>query len=254
MIARASAILRAVGVARSAGATTTELAHNTGIPRPTVHRMLTTLAAEGLVDRAADSGLWFLGPEAYLLGLAAANRYDAAPLAAPILLALTRDTAESAFLSVRRGDETVCVAAEEGSFPLRSHVLYPGKRLPLGVASAGLVVLAHLPDMEVAKYLDRARLENEWGAGHSGEAIEQRLHQTRLRGYSVNPGLLVEGSWGIGAAVFDALGQPGWALSLTGVQARLAGERQHLLGATLLRAAHSLTRRIRTCLSTATET
>ncbi len=244
VITRVAAILRAVGRERG-GATTTAIARSTDIPRATAHRMLTALAEQGLIDREPATGLWFLGPEIYLLGSVSTSRYDAAPVADDLLRGLADDTGESAFLSARRGWETVCVSAVEGSFPLRSHVLYPGSRFPLGIASAGLVVLAHLPDSESDEYLQRSALEKEWGAAHSRAGIEERLRRTRIDGYSLNPGLLVEGSWGIGAAVFDALGQPQWALSLTGVQARMAGERTAHLGETLLRAAHELTRRLR---------
>ncbi len=245
VITRAAAILRALADARSDGLTTTELARTTDTPRATAHRMLTALAGEGLVDRASDTGLWFLGPEIYLLGSVAATRYDAAPLATDILRTLARDTGESAFLSARRGDESVCVSAEEGSFPLRSHVLYPGKRFPLGVASAGIVMLAHLPDSEIAAYLDRVDLTGDWGADHSRAQLRRRIEQTRVSGYSVNPGLIVEGSWGIGAAVFNELGQPMWALSLTGVEMRFDARRQAALGESLLLAAHTLGQRLK---------
>ena len=64
-------------------------------------------------------------------------------------------TEESAFLSVRRGDETVCLLREEGSFPIRSFVLSEGVRFPLGVASAGLAILAFLPPHDVDAYFER---------------------------------------------------------------------------------------------------
>lgn len=243
VITRAAMLLRAL--ADTHGITTTELARATNMPRATTHRMLTALAGEGLVDRAPDTGLWFLGPEIYLLGSVAAARYDAAPLATDILRALARDTGESAFLSARRGDESVCVSAEEGSFPLRSHVLHPGKRFPLGVASAGIVMLAHLPDADIAAYLDRIDLTTEWGETHSRANLLRRIDQTRVNGYSVNPGLIVEGSWGMGAAVFNELGQPMWALSLTGVEMRFDAQRQAALGESLLLAAHTLGQRLK---------
>ena len=245
VVTRVAAVLRVVGSAGGDGVTTTALARSAAIPRATAHRLLTALADQGLIDRAPSTGLWFLGPEVYLLGSVATSRYDAAPVADDILRALAGDTGESAFLSARRADESVCVSAVEGSFPLRSHVLYPSKRFPLGVASAGLVVLAHLSDAEGQDYLGRTDLAGAWGSAHSRAAIESRIQQTRISGYSVNPGLVVEGSWGIGAAVFNALGQPQWALSLTGVEARLAGERTELLGEALLRAAHELTQRLK---------
>jgi DNA-binding IclR family transcriptional regulator len=245
VITRVAALLRAVGGASSAGATTTTLSRDTGIPRATAHRLLTALAEQGLIDREAATGLWFLGPEVYLLGTVAGIRYDAAAVADDILHALARDTGESAFLSARRGSETVCVSAVEGSFPLRSHILYPGRRFPLGVASAGLAILSHLAVDDRDRYLAGVDLETDWGAAHSRDAVAARIADTLVTGYAVNPGLLVEGSWGIGAAVFDALDNPHWALSLTGVQSRFAGERTGELGRALLQAAHHVTQRLR---------
>jgi DNA-binding IclR family transcriptional regulator len=180
----------------------------------------------------------------WLLGSLAADRYDITGSARDILRRLSRDTGESAFLSTRRGDETVCVAAEEGSFPLRSHVLHPGIRFPLGVASAGLVILAHLTDREIDDYLGRIDLTDQYGASHADEQVRDRIEATREQGYAVNPGLLVEGSWGMGSAVFNHRGAPAWALSLTGVQTRYSPERRLELGRILLQAAHELRQRL----------
>lgn len=244
VLGRATALLRAVGAAEPTGASTTELAKATGLARPTAHRLLTSLTEEGFLDRDAATGRWALGPEMYLLGSAAAGRYDITEQARSVVHALARESGESAFLSTRRGDETVCLLREDGSFPLRSHVLYEGIRLPLGVASAGLVILAHLPDREIEEYLGRADLQPEWGPQHHHDGVRERIAATRESGYAVNPALLVEGSWGIGAAVFDRSGKPAWALSLTGVETRFRPERRHELGTLLLHQAHVLTGRL----------
>jgi DNA-binding IclR family transcriptional regulator len=240
VVGRVGALLRAVGAAEPAGASTTELATATGLARPTAHRLLTSLAAEGLIDRDTKTGRWSLGPELYLLGSGAAHRYDVTEQAREVVIRLARETGESAYLSARRGDETVCVLSEEGSFPLRSHVLHVGIRFPLGVASAGLVILSHLPDRDIDEYFARTRLDSTWGASHSERAIRARIDAARTTGYAVNPALIVEGSWGVGAAVFDRDGRPGWALSLTGVETRFKPQRLPELGAVLLEHAHRL--------------
>lgn len=240
MIGRATALLRAVGSAEPHGASTTELGRATGLARPTAHRLLSTLADEGMLDRDVKTGRWMLGPEVYLLGTLAAGRYDVTDHARDIVHALAEASGESAFLSARRGEETVCLLREDGSFPLRSHVLYEGIRLPLGVASAGLVILAYLPEREIDEYLGAVDLTAGWGEAHSENAIRERISHTRETGYAVNPGLLVEGSWGMGAAVFDAAGRPAWALSLTGVETRFRPERRAELGTLLMEQAHRL--------------
>ena len=240
VIGRAAAVLRAVSAAMPRGLGTTAVATATGLSRPTAHRLLASLAAEGFVDHDAATARWVPGPELYLLGAVAAERYDVTAVARPFVASLAAASGESAFLSARRGDETVCLLREDGSFPIRSHVLYEGIRFPLGVASAGLAILAFLLAAAVERYLASADL-GAFGDAHSPDRVRARVEVTRSTGYAVNPGLLVEGSWGMGAAVFDAAGQPAWALSLTGIQARFSDERRPELGRLLLDHAHRLT-------------
>ncbi|MFJ3471962.1 IclR family transcriptional regulator [Microbacterium maritypicum] len=244
-IARAARLLRLVTAAGSDGASLQELAVAAALSRSTAHRLLSALKSEGLVDRDGASTRWMPGPELFLMGSVAAARYDVTTLARDVVRSLAVKTEESAFLSVRRADETVCLLREEGSFPIRSFVLSEGVRFPLGVASAGLAILAFLPDHDVDAYLDRhPELEGAWGRAHGQSPLRARLAETKERGYAVNPGLIVEGSWGLGAAVFDRAGRPEWALSLTGVEFRFGPERMAELGRALLAHAHQLSARI----------
>jgi DNA-binding IclR family transcriptional regulator len=55
---------------------------------------------------------------------------------------------------------------------------------------------------------------------HAEPRLRARLRETHARGFALNPGLIVAGSFGIGAAVFTSSGHPQWALSLTGVEFR----------------------------------
>ncbi|MEO8094832.1 MAG: IclR family transcriptional regulator [Pseudolysinimonas sp.] len=244
VVGRVAAVLRAVSASMPGGIGTRAVADATGLARPTAHRILDSLAADGFVDRDREGARWYLGPELYLMGAIAAERYDITDLARDSLRALAADTGESAFLSARRGDESVCLLREEGSFPIRSFVLYEGIRFPLGVASAGLAMLAFLPPEQVERYLAAADLTPRWGEAHSANAVRRRIAETRARGYAVNPGLIVEGSWGMGAAVFDRSGQPAWALSLTGVESRFSAARQPELGRLLLDHAHRISQRL----------
>ncbi|GAA2990426.1 IclR family transcriptional regulator [Microbacterium terrae] len=244
-MARAALLLRLVTAAGDGGLTVAEAARRSDLTRPTVHRLLTALRQEGLVDLDEKTATWMPGPELYLLGQVAASRYDITAIARDIVRSLAVRTEESAFLSVRRGDETVCLLREEGSFPIRSFVLSEGVRFPLGVASAGLAILAFLPPHDVDAYFDRhPGLGERWGAAHGEARLRRRLAETQARGYATNPGLIVEGSWGMGAAVFTREGHPQWALSLTGVEFRFGPDRLPELGRTLLAHAHQLTTRI----------
>ncbi|WP_309235245.1 IclR family transcriptional regulator [Amycolatopsis sp. SID8362] len=240
LVGRTHRVLRAVAAHEPGGGTTTAVARAAGLPRPTVHRLLISLQGVGLVEREPGSDRWVLGPELYFLGVAAGRRYDVTEVALPVVRRLAVATGESAFFSARRGEETICLIREDGAFPIRSHVLFEGARFPLGVVSAGMVVLAHLPDREIDDYLSRVDLVADFGPQHGVGEIRRHIAATRKQGYSVNPGLVVEGSWGLAAAVFDQAGSPRWALTLTGVEHRFGAERIPQLGALLLREAHAL--------------
>jgi DNA-binding IclR family transcriptional regulator len=244
VVGRVSALLKAVSAHEPEGVTTSVAARVAGLARPTAHRLLASLADAGLAERNQD-GRWLLGPELYFLGTAAASRYDVTALAQPVVRRLSIATGESAFFSARRGDETICLVREDGSFPIRSHVLHEGIRFPLGVASAGLAILAFLDDAEVEAYLARVDLVDEYGDQHSTDAVRDRISSTREAGFAINPGLIVEGSWGMAAAVFDGDERPQWALTLTGIQQRFSGPRRRELGELLLREAHVLSRTLR---------
>ncbi|MFT4211083.1 MAG: IclR family transcriptional regulator [Microbacterium sp.] len=244
-VTRAARLLRLVTAAGTDGSTAAQLADTAGLTRPTAHRILSALRDEGLVDQEERTARWVAGPELYLMGTVAAARYDITATARDIVRSLAVRTEESAFLSVRRGDETVCLLREEGSFPIRSFVLSEGVRFPLGVASAGLAILAFLPPHDVDAYFERhPDLGSRWGAAHDERRLRERLAETAARGFAVNPGLIVEGSYGLGAAVFTREGHPQWALSLTGVQFRFGPERIAELGRVLLAHAHQLSTRI----------
>lgn len=244
-VARAAALLRLVTGAGDEGISAAELARRAELSRPTAHRLLSALRHEGLVDQDEQTGSWMPGPELYLMGTVAASRYDITTIARDIVRSLAVRTEESAFLSVRRGDETVCLIREDGSFPIRSFVLSEGVRFPLGVASAGLAILAFLPPHDVDAYFERhPELAERHGSSHAEPRLRARLRETQARGFALNPGLIVEGSYGLGAAVFTKTGHPQWALSLTGVEFRFSPERITELGRLLLAHAHQLSTRV----------
>ena len=145
VVSRIAGLLRIVG-RHPEGSSLVELVRESGLTRPTVHRLLASLAAEGLLDHDPRTGNWVLGPEILLMGSVASARFPLEDIARPSLRRLAEETGESAFFSIRRGAETVCLLREEGSFPVRSFVLHEGVRFPLGVASAGTAILAFLPE------------------------------------------------------------------------------------------------------------
>lgn len=120
-----------------------ELVEVTGLSRATAHRLAVALEAHGLVGRD-EVGRFRLGARLVALGRAAGAGLSLLDAAGPALAELRDVTGESVQLYVRDGDDRVCVAALESPHGLRT-IVPVGAHLPLGVGSAGRLLLPGAP-------------------------------------------------------------------------------------------------------------
>jgi DNA-binding IclR family transcriptional regulator len=141
---------RAVGIlealARTGPCTLADLVRETGLPRPTAHRLAVALEEHALVVR--DRGGQFrLGGRLVGWGAAAGTGLALVEPARAVLERLSAETGESAQLYVREGDRRVCVATHERPTGLRDTVAL-GAMMPLSKGSGGRVLLAWASDGE----------------------------------------------------------------------------------------------------------
>jgi len=141
---------RAVGIlealARTGPSTLADLVRETGLPRPTAHRLAVALEAHALVVRDRG-GRFRLGGRLVGWGAAAGAGLALVEPARAVLERLSADTGESAQLYVREGDRRVCVATHERPTGLRDTVAL-GAMMPLTKGSGGRVLLAWSDDAD----------------------------------------------------------------------------------------------------------
>jgi DNA-binding IclR family transcriptional regulator len=222
---RATRLLRYVCAAGEAGRQLSEIVKQSGLTKPTVRRILIALIDNGLLEQ--DEGRkYFAGPETYALGILAAARFDIHRLARDVLVRIAASSEDAALLSIPRGSDTVCIAREEGNYPLRSHVLQPGHRHPLGCGAPGIALLSCLSDEEVEAVLaaNAKRLATDYPRV-TRDLIWRQVKDARKLGYALNAGLIFEGSWGVAVVVKDPAGAPVAALGIAGVEARFTKKR-----------------------------
>ena len=82
-----------------------EIASQAGLDRTTTHRMLASLATQGLLSRVGEPRRYVLGPLTCQLGRIAAERVDLYKLSRPALTRLAAETRDTVFLMVRDGFE-----------------------------------------------------------------------------------------------------------------------------------------------------
>lgn len=223
---RALALLAAVGRAPPEGASLAALAQAAGVAKPTARRLLISLMGADLVEQDAATRCYHLGAGAFLLGLRAGRRHDMAEQAADCVARLARDSGDSAFLLVPQGDEVVCLMREEGAFPIRTHALLAGDRNPAGVGAGGIALLAALPPEEAAATLDRIAPATAARMGEAAAHLPADVAQARERGFALNPGRVVPGSWGVAVPVLWPDGRPAAALTIAAVESRMGPARQ----------------------------
>src|SRR5262249_30764723 len=199
-IARGIGLLKIVAEGPPEGLTLAQVAQTIGLHRATTHRLLAALARERLLeqDRAHR---YHPGVELWVLGTAAARRFDIRDVSRPALKRIAAETQDTVYLSVRSRHEAICVARYEGVFPIRTLSLNVGDRRPLGVGSGSLALLAFLAEADrrevlagIAAYLTRY-------PRFSAASIRRLVDETRNRGYSFVGGTILPGMSAFGVPV-----------------------------------------------------
>jgi DNA-binding IclR family transcriptional regulator len=141
---------RAVGIldtiARVGPCTLADLVRETGLARPTAHRLAVALEKQFLVVRDGE-GRFRLGARLVGWGAAAGAALALVEPARAVLARLSAETGESAQVYVREGDQRVCVATHERPTGLRDTVPL-GAVMPLTKGSGGRVLLAWAVDRD----------------------------------------------------------------------------------------------------------
>lgn len=214
------AILSAI---RRGAGTAAEVCTLTRLPRPTVHRLLTALAAHGLVARS-PSGALTIGPLAGVLASVSAGD-TLVGSAVPFLTRLRDETGENAQLFRTKGNLRVCVATVDRKHGLRDSVA-AGDTLPLTAGSAAQVLLAWAGERDEALLRD-ARFT--WAD----------LEEVRRRGWAESVGQRESGLASVSAPVRHR-GQVVAALCVSGPVHRLGDHPGARLAGTVTAAAEAL--------------
>jgi IclR family transcriptional regulator, acetate operon repressor len=142
VLSRSFAILRALE-GETAGLSLSQLAERTGLPRSSVHRLVTALEAENFLSSASPSGGVRLGPE--LVRLAQSVRPDLRSVLRDTVQALYERVNETVDLAILDGDHVRFVDQIAAPHRLRA-VSAVGESFPLHCTANGKAILALMPE------------------------------------------------------------------------------------------------------------
>ncbi len=236
---------RAIGllrlVAEGNGLSLTDVAQGSGLPASTAYRMLTTLAAHGLVEFAEADQRWFVGIETFRLGSAFLRRRKLAEQGRPVIQALMAASGETANLAVADGDCVVFVSQVETHEAIRAF-FRPGTRSPLHASGIGKAILAHAEPGARAAMLSAGALERFTPKTRATpEELAEDLALIRARGWSVDDEERNLGMRCVAAPVFNEFAEPVGGVSISGPAVRMDDAKIAALGPVVAQAARRLT-------------
>lgn len=220
---RGLAVLATLRDHGTVGLSITDIARLTSIQRPTVYRLLAALLDAGLVA-AVPGTKKYRAQWASSLDIAAPDPRISQTL--PSLRRLAERTGDAVFLVVRDGDESISLHREIGTYPVQILATYAGKRLPIGVGSGGMSILASLPDPIAQGIVQRNSAYLDEYGGMTTNEMMRLIDNTRSRGYAVVGNHAVRGALGVGCALLDPQGIPILAISVTAIIDRMPAPRQ----------------------------
>jgi IclR family acetate operon transcriptional repressor len=198
-----------------------ELARKLELSTSTTHRLLSTLAAEHLIEQDAETGRYHLGLAVFDLAAATSAGYDLTEAVLPPMTMLRSRTGETVQVGVLDGREVVYVERLQSPQTLRMF-LDVGRRNWAHSTGTGKVLLAALSVPVLDRTLDGWELVRQTPNTITDHArLREELRAVRDRGYAQNCDESEVGASSIAAPIHDATGAVVAALSVAGPTPRM---------------------------------
>jgi DNA-binding IclR family transcriptional regulator len=215
-----------------------ELARRLDMGKSTVHRILSTLVADGYAERTADER-YRLSIKMYELGQQVAASIELRELAHPALERLRNESGETAHVAVLSGTDVVYVDRLESPHMLRL-LTRIGRRRAAHATSSGKCLLAFGSPADVGRVIAAGLPRLGPRTITSRSMLQQALARVRAKGYAMSIDESAPGVASVAAPIFDGAGECIAAISVAGPVTRLRVERLEQLVPLVVAAAASV--------------
>lgn len=197
------------------------------IPKSSAQALLLTLVGRGYLTRQGDGyalpaalrGGWVGGIRSRLLGITT-----------PVMKRMAEESGESAFVGMMTGGGKIQYMAKAVSPKEVRYDASLAHLRPVYCTSMGLVILAHMHDQEVGRWLKPSLLVPVTARTETDpEKIKQILRRARKDGYVEVRGANVEGASGVSAPIFGPGGDVVAGLNLGAPSSRYENTRRDLI-------------------------
>jgi IclR family transcriptional regulator, positive regulator for flagellar biogenesis len=165
-----------------------DIARRTGIPKPTVTRLLTTLVALGYLKQLRETDLYAMSAGVLSLAQAFLSGLDVRASARPHMMQLAESADASVYLAVHDGLDMVLVETCRSQSTMLHTRVGVGSRLALATAAAGRAYLAALGAAERDALITRIRKAYAARWEDHAAGLERALRDAAVRGYALSAG------------------------------------------------------------------
>lgn len=197
-----------------------ELSTASGLPKPTVFRLLVPLEQYHFIKRDEKSQTYSLGIELFQLGQIVQSDLELRRVALPVMEELCEKTGETININILQGKERVCIEKIEGKHGLRQFVEV-GKSMTLFRGASGKVLLAFLPKEHQLEIIKDA----EEYLGTDVAALRSRLEQIKSDGYAVSYDERVLGAAAVSVPIVNHAGKLVGGLTVSGATVRMTADK-----------------------------
>jgi DNA-binding IclR family transcriptional regulator len=226
--------------------TPAQTAKHLGINRTTLGRILSTLEAEGMIEKRHHGGGYSLGLGVRALCASALFSADFLQVADPILIELTESLGLSSHLGVLDGRSVVYLLRRVPNLHLVSNIQI-GSRLPAHAVNAGRIILAYMPREKVIAIFDGFELEAVTDKTPTKlDHLLRQIDQDRQLGLAWSDSNFEIGISSVAAPIFDHAGQIIASVNVTGATQSFETnpQRRTEIGTAVSRAAHNISQRL----------
>jgi IclR family KDG regulon transcriptional repressor len=169
------------------GLTAPEVAQRTGLPRTTVHELLTTLTERKYLRREDSSATYHLGLSVFRLGNAFAERLDLHSVGLRVAQSVVRECDETVHVGILEGPDVVYVCKVDSTQSVRM-VSRMGGRVPASCTAVGKALLAHLPEAERRRIVRKGLAKLTPRSITEPHVLANQLDQIRAAGVAFESG------------------------------------------------------------------
>jgi len=221
-LTRGLAVLRTMADVREP-VTLQDLHDRTGIPKPTLVRLLAILTQEGCTVRLDDRPTYGLGPTVTAIAAGVADDLHPEELARPYLQRLSAAVGHTANLGVLTGNQVLHLCVVLANRPIR-YIVHTGSRDDPHSTGLGKALLAQLDAAAVQRIVGDGPLDAKTpGTITSRTKLDAELKKVRRQGYAYDD---QEGALGLSCFAVPVVvdGRPVAALSISGPAGELPPE------------------------------